>query len=73
VCHQFTLRIPVRILITTDYLRPGDAVDRPLREHGHETTHSPAVGVRAEGEMGELPAHAGLVVDERDSRRARHV
>ncbi|MFC5216673.1 phosphoglycerate dehydrogenase [Streptomyces coerulescens] len=35
-----------RILITTDYLRPGDEVDRRLRSHGHTTVHSPLVGRR---------------------------
>ncbi|AZM62559.1 MULTISPECIES: phosphoglycerate dehydrogenase [unclassified Streptomyces] len=35
-----------RILITTDYLRPGDEVDRYLREHGHTTVHAPMTGRR---------------------------
>lgn len=35
-----------RILITTDYLRPGDEVDQYLRAHGHTTRHSPMVGRR---------------------------
>ncbi len=30
-----------RVLITTDYLRPGDEVDGYLREHGHDTVHLP--------------------------------
>ncbi|MEU6678796.1 NAD(P)-dependent oxidoreductase [Streptomyces sp. NPDC046925] len=34
-----------RILITTDYLRPGDEVDRCLRARGHTTTHTPLAGV----------------------------
>ncbi|MBM9461974.1 phosphoglycerate dehydrogenase [Aeromicrobium sp. YIM 150415] len=40
-----------RILITTDYLRPGDAVDRYLREHGHETIHEPLRGPRDADEL----------------------
>lgn len=39
-----------RVLITTDYLVPGDDVDTLLREHGHETVHSPASGPRPEEE-----------------------
>jgi len=35
-----------RILITTDYLRPGDEVDVHLRERGHTTVHDPMVGRR---------------------------
>lgn len=35
-----------RVLITTDYLVPGDDVDTLLREHGHETVHAPATGPR---------------------------
>ncbi|MHC3472585.1 phosphoglycerate dehydrogenase [Streptomyces sp. 7R007] len=34
------------ILITTDYLRPGDEVDQYLRRHGHSTVHSPMLGRR---------------------------
>jgi phosphoglycerate dehydrogenase-like enzyme len=30
-----------RILITTDYLLPGDEVDHQLRAHGHTTVHAP--------------------------------
>ncbi|MFE6199337.1 NAD(P)-dependent oxidoreductase [Streptomyces sp. NPDC057838] len=33
-----------RILITTDYLRPGDEVDHYLRAHGHTTVHAPPMG-----------------------------
>jgi phosphoglycerate dehydrogenase-like enzyme len=36
----------VRILVTTDYLRPGDEVDDLLRSAGHETVHHPMVGRR---------------------------
>lgn len=35
-----------RILITTDYLGPGDEVDARLRAHGHTTVHAPMVGRR---------------------------
>lgn len=35
-----------RVLITTDYLRPGDKVDRLLREHGFEPIYSPSRGPR---------------------------
>ncbi|MEV4150819.1 phosphoglycerate dehydrogenase [Amycolatopsis sp. NPDC049691] len=35
-----------RVLVTTDYLRPGDEVDRFLREAGLETTHLPMAGRR---------------------------
>ncbi len=35
-----------RILITTDYLRPGDAVDRYLTDRGHVTKHLPMRGPR---------------------------
>lgn len=37
-----------RIVITTDYLEPGDSVDRLLREHGLEPVYSPAAGRRTE-------------------------
>lgn len=35
-----------RVLITTDYLCPGDKVDRLLREHGFEPIYSPSRGPR---------------------------
>lgn len=35
-----------QVLITTDYLVPGDAVDRLLRWEGHETVFNPYVGPR---------------------------
>lgn len=35
-----------RILITTDYLVPGDDVDRLLRQYGHEPVYSPSTGAR---------------------------
>jgi D-3-phosphoglycerate dehydrogenase/(S)-sulfolactate dehydrogenase len=40
-----------RILITTDYLRPGDAVDGYLRDAGHETVHRPLTGRRDPDEL----------------------
>lgn len=39
-----------RILVTTDYLRPGDEVDAVLRRHGHQVTYRPAAGKRAADE-----------------------
>ncbi|WP_077488425.1 phosphoglycerate dehydrogenase [Sinomonas mesophila] len=39
-----------RILITTDYLRPGDKVDRLLRMHGLDTIYSPSRGPRTHAE-----------------------
>ena len=36
-----------RILVTTDYLHPGDEVDALLRRHGHQVSYHPAVGKRA--------------------------
>ena len=35
-----------RVLVTTDYLHPGDEVDTLLRKHGHQVSYRPAVGVR---------------------------
>jgi phosphoglycerate dehydrogenase-like enzyme len=39
-----------RVLVTTDYLHPGDEVDVLLRKHGHQVIHSPAVGARDDAE-----------------------
>ncbi len=36
-----------RVLITTDYLTPGDEVDQLLREHGLEPVYSPSRGQRS--------------------------
>ncbi|PNH80194.1 phosphoglycerate dehydrogenase [Arthrobacter sp. AFG20] len=36
-----------RILITTDYLHPGDPVDQLLRDHGLEPVYSPSRGPRS--------------------------
>ena len=35
-----------QVLITTDYLKPDDDVDRLLRRHGHHTVHLPHTGPR---------------------------
>ncbi|SMX83018.1 D-isomer specific 2-hydroxyacid dehydrogenase, NAD binding domain [Brevibacterium iodinum ATCC 49514] len=43
-----------RIVITTDYLGPGDGVDRLLREHGLDPVYSPAAGSRTEDERRNL-------------------
>lgn len=43
-----------RIVITTDYLGPGDSVDRLLREHGLDPVYSPAAGSRAEDDQRNL-------------------
>ncbi|MFA5027626.1 MAG: phosphoglycerate dehydrogenase, partial [Candidatus Methylomirabilota bacterium] len=40
-----------RVLITTIFLKPGDAVDRRLREAGFETVHVPLTGTRTEEEL----------------------
>ena len=48
----------VRILITTDYLTPGEDIDLVLRDRGHHTIHSPAVGERPPGELARLLADA---------------
>ena len=47
-----------RVLITTDYLRPGDDVDRYLRHCGLETVHLPMVGRRDPGQL--VAALAGI-------------
>lgn len=43
-----------RIVITTDYLHPGDTVDTMLRERGLEPVYSPAKGTRTAEEKLEL-------------------
>ncbi|WP_350270189.1 phosphoglycerate dehydrogenase [Brevibacterium sp. CBA3109] len=42
------------IVITTDYLGPGDSVDRLLRDHGLDPVYSPAAGSRTEDEQRNL-------------------
>jgi phosphoglycerate dehydrogenase-like enzyme len=40
-----------RVLVTTDYLRPGDEVDEFLRGAGLETVHAPTIGKRDPGQL----------------------
>ncbi|MFJ1767491.1 phosphoglycerate dehydrogenase [Amycolatopsis sp. NPDC088138] len=40
-----------RVLVTTDYLRPGDEVDEYLRSAGLETVHAPLLGRRDPGQL----------------------
>ncbi|MET9559367.1 NAD(P)-dependent oxidoreductase [Streptomyces tauricus] len=47
-----------RVLITTDYLRPGDEVDEYLRAAGLETRHAPMAGRRDPEEL--VSALAGI-------------
>jgi phosphoglycerate dehydrogenase-like enzyme len=52
-----------RVLVTTDYLHPGDEVDTLLRKHGHQVCHRPAVGVRGTGDaLALFDGVAGAVV-----------
>ncbi|KRE68239.1 hydroxyacid dehydrogenase [Arthrobacter sp. Soil761] len=52
-----------RILITTDYLHTGDAVDRLLRDHGLEPVYSPSTGPRPLEERRSLFDHiAGAIL-----------
>jgi phosphoglycerate dehydrogenase-like enzyme len=55
-----------RVLITTDYLRPGDEVDHHLREAGLATVHAPLVGRRDPERLVELldGIDAALVANE---------
>lgn len=46
------------VLITTDYLAPGDDVDRMFTDRGHTTIHSSAVGTRPDGELASLLAES---------------
>lgn len=69
-----------RIVITTDYLGPGDSVDRLLREHGLDPVYSPAAGSRTEDERCNLlkgaigaivasePITRGMLVEAADLR-----
>lgn len=43
-----------RVLVTTDYLEPGDPVDRYLHEHGCETVHAPLRGRRDPDDLAAL-------------------
>lgn len=53
-----------RVLVTTDYLSPGDEVDAYLREHGHDPVHrTPPAGelvVALQGIEGALVGHDRL-------------
>lgn len=40
-----------RVLITTDFLRPGDNIDRLLQQHGLEPVYSPSRGPRTPAEQ----------------------
>jgi phosphoglycerate dehydrogenase-like enzyme len=52
-----------RVLVTTDYLHPGDEVDVLLRTHGHQVSYRPAAGVRdAEEALTLFDGIAGAVV-----------
>lgn len=55
-----------RVLITTDYLRPGDDVDRHLQAAGLETVHAPLVARRDPERLVELldGIDAALVANE---------
>lgn len=55
-----------RVLVTTDYLRPGDEVDRYLRDAGLETVHAPMSGARSAEELVRLldGVEAALVANE---------
>ncbi len=60
------MRAVTRVLITTDYLRPGDEVDRYLTGHGLDTVHAPLGGRRDPEQLVELleGAAAALVANE---------
>src|SRR6476661_7568919 len=55
-----------RVLVTTDYLHPGDEVDALLRKHGHQVSYRPAVGPRDPEEALALfdGVHAAIVASE---------
>lgn len=55
-----------RVLITTDYLRPGDEVDAYLRGAGLDTVHAPMTGKRDPDDLAGLLAgiDAALVANE---------
>ncbi|MGA5507013.1 NAD(P)-dependent oxidoreductase [Streptomyces umbrinus] len=55
-----------RILVTTDYLRPGDEVDEYLQAAGLETRHAPMIGRRAPEELVSMLAgiDAALIANE---------
>jgi phosphoglycerate dehydrogenase-like enzyme len=55
-----------RVLVTTDYLVPGDEVDTLLRRHGHEIVYRPAAGPRYPEEAQTLfdGVHGAIVASE---------
>lgn len=55
-----------RVLVTTDYLAPGDEVDTLLRRHGHEMVYRPAAGPRPPGDARTLfdGVHGAIIASE---------
>lgn len=55
-----------RVLVTTDYLVPGDEVDSLLRRHGHEVIYRPAAGPRHPPEAQALfdGVHGAIIASE---------
>lgn len=55
-----------RVLVTTDYLVPGDEVDTLLRRHGHEIVYRPAAGPRHPEEAAALfdGVHGAIIASE---------
>jgi hypothetical protein len=55
-----------RVLMTTDYLHPGDDVHTLLRKHGHQVNYRPAVGPRDPDETLALfdGVHGAIVASE---------
>ncbi len=55
-----------RVLVTTDYLAPGDEVDTLLRRHGHEVIHRPAEAPRHPEETHALfdGVHGAIIASE---------
>lgn len=52
-----------RIVITTDYLHPGDTVDTMPRERGLEPAYSPATGTNRTAEQGKGQSLLWTVID----------
>lgn len=50
------------MLVTTDYLRPGDEADEILRRHGHETSHRTLSGLGADDIVSALHGMEGALV-----------
>ena len=55
-----------RVLVTTDYLVPGDEVAALLRRHGHEVVYRPATGPRHPEEARALfdGVHGAIIASE---------